>query len=115
MVHKVEITDAVATDVTEMRARIVMALAYLKESKPGKRYTALVAIWRAITGDEPLYDYSETEARRHYRALPPTLRARVHRTLGHAGMLEPSHQGSEEFLRVQARLEAFERGAKVRR
>lgn len=115
MVHKVEIADAVAADVAEMRVRIVRALDYLEESKPGKRYTALVAIWRAITGGEPLYGYSETEARRHYRALPSMLRARVHRTLGHAGMLEPSKQGSEQFFQIQARLEGMERGGKVRR
>lgn len=92
-------------DLENMRQRVRAALVYLAESKPGKRFTALVALWRACTGGEA---FNEAEALRHYRTLPSALRATIRQLVCGYAELEPSHAGGREFCRVAERFEDLE-------
>lgn len=91
-------------DPVEARARLRMALSYLMEAKPGKRLTALTAVWRAVTGAEDLQDWRRTDAARHYQVFSSIVRNDIRRTIGRLGHDEPSTFARGVFAEVVERL-----------
>lgn len=92
----------------EVRARLRQALMYLLEARPGKRVTALSAVWRAATGAEDLHDWRVTCAARHAKVLPGNIRTQLRVTLTGLMHQEPIPSDRALFERTIDRLIAVE-------
>lgn len=87
--------DEDAPDAEAIAERLRVAAAYLQRSKPGKRSSALSALWLALTGVErdrrawQFGDNSYDVVARHYGAITAVTRAAVGEILGAAYAVEP--------------------------
>jgi hypothetical protein len=83
--------------------RVAHALAYLRDTKPGKRYVALAALWRACTGLEDVTDWRLTDARRTYVHVEKATRTIVRVVVASLGA-DPDRATSTAAARFLGRL-----------
>jgi len=102
--------DIAEPDPVEVSALVRAAVAYLRDCKPGKRVTALLALYRAATGMETFDDWRWTEARRTWAALRAPTRSHLHMVVRDAAHIEPRFSDKLVFQTVAGRFNELDTG-----